>query len=355
MRPPVVYDVKTRKRLAYLQNAYKIGYTQQTNAVWTGTFSLPYSDDKKDYCLPFNLVDIWDMDDGGADKYVGLFKILFNSKTLSSDANEIVYTLEHVFGSLMNSSMVGRKEVGGTSAQDTKVALNYILENQYEIMWKLGDCDYSRDFKYEFDDANLLNAILEVPTRFADDYYWSYNTNTFPWIVHLKKASIIPIADIRYKKNLAGMVQKIDARGLINRLYVYGKKNDNGSRLTIASVNNGKEYLEDGASIAKYGLVMHIVNDDRFESPETLRDYGAALLAKLKQPLIEYELNTQIIHGVANLKIGDCVRIITEDGLDQNLTVQEIVRDDITGSPNSGKITLGTGTVEFGLISKSFI
>ena len=47
MKPLAVYDWKTRKRLAYLQNAYDIGFVQQTNSVWSGTFTLPYSDEKQ--------------------------------------------------------------------------------------------------------------------------------------------------------------------------------------------------------------------------------------------------------------------------------------------------------------------
>ena len=31
-----VYDGHTRKRLAYLQNAYNIGYVKNTAALWTG-------------------------------------------------------------------------------------------------------------------------------------------------------------------------------------------------------------------------------------------------------------------------------------------------------------------------------
>ena len=83
--------------------------------------------------------------------------------------------------------------------------------------------------------------------------------------------------------------------------------------------------------------------------------YGIALLNKLSQPFVTYELDIQTIYNAANLKIGDVVRVVTDNGIDQNLVVQEISKNDLTGAPNDGKIILGHGTVDIGVIMKSFI
>ena len=357
MKPLAVYEWQTKKRIAYLENAYNISYTLRTNAVWSASFTLPYSDNKQDYCRPFNLVEIWDVDAGGADKYIGLFQIIFSSKTLSQGKNDIEYTLEHVFSTLLNSSIIGRVEIGGSNTSNTKAVLEYILSKQYSTTWKLGICEYAKESMYEFEDVNLLNAILSVPARFTDDYCWVYDTALFPWTVGLKiVAGKKPIADIRYKKNMFGIVEKTDIRSMVNRLYLYGKKNDDGTKLNISSVNNGKHYLEAVDSIESYGItIMGVINEEQFETAQALYEYGKTILNKLKDPLVSYELDTQLVNGSANLKIGDCVRVITEERIDQDLVVQEIVRDDLTGTPNRGKITLGTGTTDFGVITKSFI
>ena len=68
MKPLVVYDQKDRKKIAYLQNAYSISYKQETNALWSGSFKLPYSDEKNIYCQSFKYVEIWDVDGYGKDK-----------------------------------------------------------------------------------------------------------------------------------------------------------------------------------------------------------------------------------------------------------------------------------------------
>ena len=66
-----VYDHMTGKRLAFLQNAFNIGYSIELNALWTARFSLPYSDPKRKYCDYFNFIELWD-----GDRNVGLFRIM---------------------------------------------------------------------------------------------------------------------------------------------------------------------------------------------------------------------------------------------------------------------------------------
>lgn len=66
------------------------------------------------------------------------------------------------------------------------------------------ECDYTNQFVYEFEDQNLLSALLSVPKMLTEDYYWGFNTQFFPWGLSLK-VSIIPVTDIRYKKNITGI------------------------------------------------------------------------------------------------------------------------------------------------------
>lgn len=355
MKSLAVYNWKTRKRLAYLQNAYDVGFTQQTNSVWTGTFTLPYLDDKKQYCEPFNLVEMWDIDAGGGDKYIGLFRIMPQVEQLNKDAHDVVYTLEHVLSTLLDSSLIGKYTWGGTE-QKTQQVLNNILYYQNEpVKWWLQTCDYTNQFVYEFEDQNLLSALLSVPKVLTDDYYWEFNTQFFPWVLSLKKVSQTPIADIRYKKNITGIRKRTDPRSICTRLYLYGKILEDGTKLNIKNLNNGLEYLDSIEGIANYGVITSIINDNRFENEQSLYDYGIALLNKLSQPFVTYELDIQTIYNAANLKIGDVVRVVTDNGIDQNLVVQEISKDDLTGAPNNGKIILGHGTVDIGVIMKSFI
>jgi phage minor structural protein len=351
MKPLAIYDRVTQKRLAYLENAYAISYTQQTNATWSGSFKLPYSDEKKQYCEALNFVEIWDIDGGNNDKYVGLFRIIDIIDESGNNTDYITYTLEHAMGTLIESNILGYKAY----TTDTIAELiTKILALQETTYWVLDECDYTDILPYELEDMNLLSALNAITEKLLDRYYWSFNTQIFPWEINLKKVSSTPVTDVRYQKNIFNIKKTTDTRSLCTKLWVYGKE-INGAKINISSVNGGFEYLLSTTGIAKYGTISMIINDDRFEDPQHLYNFGVALLSRLDEPLITYETAIETIYEGANLKIGDNVRIITEDGLDDILVVQQITKEDLSGAPNSGKIIIGEGTIDIGLITKRFI
>lgn len=338
-----VYDGHTRKRLAYLQNAYNISYTKNTASLWTGAFSLPYTDPKIKYCKSFNLIELWDEDAGGKARYVGLFRIMPQTEeTLGTEAN-IEYQLEHVLSVLLDDLMVGYHEVGNTGVF-TAESINYILSKQSEQRWVLKECDYEHQFLYGWQNENLLSALLSIVQPFEEtDYYWDFDTQNFPWGLSLKKTVKEPVADIRYKKNLNGLTRIVDPTNLTTRLYCYGY-GDGDNVLGISDVNNGKPYI-DSPNISKYGVITQTWTDERFTVADSLLAVGQAMLKRLEEPGVSYELDIQTIYSAGNLNIGDVVRVVSV-GLDELMTVITISKDDVTGTPQSGKIELGQGTID---------
>ena len=338
-----VYDGHTRKRLAYLQNAYNIGCTKNTTTLWTGQFSLPYSDPKTKYCQAFNLVELWDVDAGGDNRYAGLFRIMPRTEdTLGSNAS-VVYKLEHVLSTLMDDTMIGYHEVGNTGVF-TAQSIGYILNNQSDHRWVLKDCDYEHQYLYGWQNENLLSALFSIVQPFEEtDYYWDFDTKAFPWSLSLKKTNKIPVADIRYKKNLNGLTRISDPTNLTTRLYCYGYGSGDNV-LGISEVNNGVPYIE-SPNASKYGVVTQTWTDERFTVADSLLAVGKSILAKLDEPAVTYDLNIQTIYTAGNLNIGEVVRVVST-GLDELMTVKTISKDDITGAPQSGKVELGQGTID---------
>ena len=342
-KPIAVYDGYTRKRLAYLQNAYNIQYEKHTTSLWTASFSLPYSDPKTSYCKSFNLVELWDVDGGGKDRYVGLFRILPQTEeTLGTDAN-IVYELEHVISTLLDDVMMGYHEVGNLGVY-TESSIAYILQHQTEPRWILKECDYEHQFLYGWENENLLSALYSIVAPFEEtDYYWEFDTKGYPWTVSLKSTVKEPKTDVRYRKNLNGLTRIVDPTNLTTRLYCYGY-GDGDNKLTIEEHNNGLPYLESD-TINKYGVITQIWTDERFTISESLYEVGKAMLERLKEPAVTYEMDIQTIYGLGNLEIGDMVRVVTI-GIDEVMTVKSISKDNVTGEPQSGKILLGEGTID---------
>jgi len=352
MRPLSIYDWKTKKRLAYLQNAYNVTYTQQANVVWTASFKLPYSDEKNEYCSFFNLVEIWDVDSGGKDKYIGLFRIMPTISKIDETVSDVTYELEHAMSTLIDTVLAGYKEWGGTNL-DTTDLIKQVLSKQYEQKWILGECDFKKKYTYTFEDTNLLDALYSITKPLISDYYWSFNTLDFPWRLSLKKPSKIPVLDIRYGKNISGITKTIDPQNISTRLWLYGKEID-GIRINISSVNNNKKYIDSLSGISEYGIIGTIINDHSFETPQALYDYGVGLLNKIDKPSIFYTIDLKIISDSANLNIGDTVRLVIDNDIDQNLIVQQITKNDVSGNSTDGSITIGKGMSDLGIIIKSF-
>lgn len=332
-----------RKRLAYLQNAYNISFTKTTTALWTGSFSLPYSDPKTKYCQAFNLVDIWDIDASGEDKYIGLFRISPRTEsTLGTDAN-IEYKLEHVLSTLLDDTMIGYHEFGNAGVY-TANSIGYILSNQSEKRWSLGQCDYAHQYLYGWQDENLLSALFSITQPFEEtDYYWDFETRGYPWILNLRKTNKTPVTDIRYKKNLNGLIRTVDPSNLTTRLYCYGY-GDGDNTLGISEVNNGLPYIQ-SPNVEQYGVITQTWTDERFTIAESLLANGRALLASLDHPVVTYDIDIQTIYAAGDLDIGDTIRVVSED-LDELMIVKDISKDDVTGAPKAGKVVLGQGTID---------
>ncbi len=342
-KPISVYDNRTRKRLAYLENAYNISYNKNTTSVWTAVFSLPFSDPKTRFCQAFNYIELWEENNSGQPKRVGLFRIMPSTEeVLGTDAN-IIYHLEHVLTTLLDDVMIGYHQIGNLGVF-TKQVLGYILEHQTNQNWVMGNCDYEHQFLYGWQDENLLSALFSVVQPFEDtDYYWSFDTTEYPWRLELLKTNKEPVTDIRYKKNLNGLTRTIDPTNLTTRLYCYGYgQGDN--KLGIAELNDGTPYLE-SLNVSKYGVITQIWTDERFTIAESLYEVGKSMLKKLEEPTIAYEIDTQAFYDTTDLQIGDTVRMVSS-GLDELMVVKNISKDDVTGAPRSGSILLGDATID---------
>ena len=69
---------------------------------------------------------------------------------------------------------------------------------------------------------------------------------------------------------------------LVTRLYPYGKADDDGHPLTIASVNNGKPYVENHTYTDR--VICATMTDDRFTDAANLKEYAQARLDEQAVP-----------------------------------------------------------------------
>jgi phage minor structural protein len=334
-----VYDGNMRK-LAYLENAYNIGYSLKLNELWTAQFTLPATDKKNIYCQPFNYVEIFD---GG--ERIELFRIMPSTLTRNSEGN-IVYQCEHVLATLMDDVLFQYHQIGNIGVGTVSV-LRYILDHQLTKRWQLRNCDFDRRFEYKWENENLLSALFSVPRPFNEGYRWEFDTTRTPWQLDLKRLPTQFVADIIYKKNMVEIKKEVDPSTIVTRLYCLGY-GEGDNQLNICSVNGGIPYLE--ANTATYGIKSSILVDRRFENAETLKAYGQSILDELKNPFKSYSVRAIDLHRKSPSKYeryfpGDIVRVIDkEDDIIENLPIVSVSKSDITGAPGDIEVEIAKRT-----------
>ena len=337
MAVPQVFD-RNMKRLAYLDNAMSVGYSLETNSLWTATFTMPADDPKTEYCTPLNYVEIFD-----GDERIDLFRIIGEDLERSDGATRF-YNCEHVLATLLNDVLFQYHQCGGTGVRTAEV-LNYILNRQTTRNWVLGSCDFERFFEYNWENSTLLAALFAVPECFDSDYLWTWDTTGYPWSLSLVAPSDRLKSEIRYAKNMTEIRKSRDDTGLANRIYALGY-GEGVNQLTISSVNNGLPYVEDALSIEKYGLCSSILVDTRYEVEENLKAYAEQILRESAEPYYSYEIGAIDLHRLTGDAFsrfwpGEIVRIVDdEDGVNLRARIVSVTKDDAQGDPGAVSVTI---------------
>lgn len=331
-----VFD-KARKKVAILENAFHVTEREEINSVSSLSFSLPDTDEKNDYCQPFHYVRY----NGGQ-----LYRIMAPSGT-RSDTGSIAYECEHVIATLIDDVLFGAHVVGNLGVY-TRDSIQYVLDRQTEARWVLGECDFSRQFEYGWENENLLAALFSIPNRFVDPYMWTYDTSGFPWKLHLKRIdeAALPQFYIRAGKNLLQREFTSAAQDVCTRLYCLGY-GEGINQLTIADVNGGVPYLQSPQEyIDKYGLITRIWVDRRFEDAASLKERGQAILSELQDPRLSVTVSAADLYQMTQAdydkaEIGR-ITLLAEDGIKTYIT--GITRN--WDTPGDMQITLATKPVD---------
>lgn len=302
-----VFDRRTRQRVAVLENAFDVEESRPLNALWELSFSMPADDPKRAFVKAYQYIRF----DGGQ-----LFRIV--PQELERDDTEILTVhCEHVLATLMDTALVGWHQIGNLGTYTDEV-LEYLLSQQKVKHWKLGRCDFRRQFEYGWEQESILAALFSVPKPFDAEYIWEFDTSTYPWTISLKQLDLTrkPELYVRDGYNLKRLTREEDPTNLCTRLYAYGV-GEGVNQLGIASANGGLPYIEDAAAIAEYGLIERVWVDRRYTSAETLLGAARRMLEGLKKPAEHYDVDIANVEGPVNAIVpGARVKLVTEDHVD---------------------------------------
>ena len=147
---------------------------------------------------------------------------------------------------------------------------------------------------------------------------------------------------IRFGENLLDLSEYVSASEVVTCLIPYAGQGD--SRITIESVNDGKDYIEDEAGIALYGRIWGVTEFDAKDASKLLEMAKGNLQKRLKET-ITITISAVDLHlldvNAESFHVGDKVRVVSPPhGIDAEYTCTAISLDLV--SPDQSEYTFGS-------------
>lgn len=160
----------------------------------------------------------------------------------------------------------------------------------------------------------------------------------------LKESPHISNQVIRFGENLLDIEDYIDASDLYTQLIPYGKKDQNGNRIDISSVNHGRDWITQHDSYNIYGSIQKAVVFEDIDNPSALMSAAQSYLAT--QAILENSITINAIDlssvdvDVTTIKCGDKVHVQSiPHGIDTYVNCTKIV--DHLDQPSQSQYTFG--------------
>lgn len=145
--------------------------------------------------------------------------------------------------------------------------------------------------------------------------------------------------------NLKTISREIDETSVITRLYPLGAKlTDSEKRLTIGSVNGGKDYIEDSALVAKYGVISGTQTWDDVTQASVLKTKATAFLKNANKAKTQYKITavdlSTIDMNFEQFELGCWYRVVNPlMEIDEDLRIIGITIN--LDSPEQSELTFG--------------
>lgn len=124
--------------------------------------------------------------------------------------------------------------------------------------------------------------------------------NGIRYLDYLQEIGEVKSTEIRLSRNLKSVQKEVDPSEIITRLIPLGQSIESAdetatdasqARLTIAEVNNGKDYIEDSESRALFGVVTKSQAWDDVTQPSILMSKGKDFLKENNRVKVKYSIS----------------------------------------------------------------
>lgn len=194
--------------------------------------------------------------------------------------------------------------------------------------------------------ATTWEAVEELVTEYGG-YVRTRTEGDVHYIDYLAEYGTRSSQDIRQGENIVDITKYIKTDELATRIVPTGATTNNGRALTIQTVNNGLDYIQDDTAVAEFGVITKTVEFPDISSQDKLLAAGREYLEKVKGASLTVELTAVDLADAGidtdSIEVGDMVQCIAPAyNINTVLQVSKKVTDIL--KPENGRVTLG-GTV----------
>lgn len=202
--------------------------------------------------------------------------------------------------------------------------------------------------------SNYETALYNLNSRLIEDSLGGYffithgedGTEDIPTLNYLADFTKVSSQVVEFGSNLKDYTKTIKADEIATALIPIGAETnpDTHEKLTIKSVNGGKDYIYDPDAVALYGWIFKVVEWDEVTVASNLLTKGRERLAQIVKQNITIELNAIDLHlrdrSIESFYVGDYIRVISRPhSFDSTLLCNKQTIDLL--KPDNDTLTLG--------------
>ena len=198
---------------------------------------------------------------------------------------------------------------------------------------------------YESSLSNLNSRLIE--DSLGGYFYITHGedgTEEIPTINYLADFTKVSSQVIRFGSNLKDYTKTVKAEDIATAIIPLGANNSKNSRLTIASVNDGKDYVYSESGVALYGWIFKVISWDDVTKASNLKTKAEEQLESIIKQNISIELTAidlhLLDHSIESFSLCDYVRVVSEPhNYDSTLLCNKQTLDLL--KPENDSMTLG--------------
>lgn len=165
------------------------------------------------------------------------------------------------------------------------------------------------------------------------------------YIDYIASYGSVSAQGVRHGQNIIDITKYVNTDDLATRIVPVGATSNNGLPLTIKSVNNGLDYIQDDSAVSEFGIIAKVVEFPDISEPSRLLQAGKEHLEAVKGANLTVELTAVDMadagYDIDAIDVGDLVPCVARAyGINTQMQVSKKVTDIL--NPANSRITLGS-------------